>query len=70
MGKKEDKRQGEERVELTEVNLDSVSGGKDYKIHEKIYKDLDGNIVKVEKTTTTYSNSGKFLNEKTEVIYY
>ena len=70
MRKNEYKFSGKEKKELKEERLDGVSGGKDYEIYEEIYKDSNGKIFKIEKTTKTYSNSGKFLNKKTEVIYY
>lgn len=70
MSKKENKLQGKETVDLSEESLEGVSGGKDYKIHETVYKDLNGNIVRVVRTTQTYSNSGKFLGEEKEIIDY
>lgn len=70
MNKNEDKFSGKDKIKLTEESLDGVSGGKDYKIHELVYKDLEGNIVRIVRTTKIYSNSGKFLEEKKEVIDY
>ncbi len=70
MSKKENKSLGKENVELTEESLDGVSGGKNYKVHEFVYKDLNGKIVRIVKETETYSNSGKLLGKEREVLNY
>ena len=70
MSKKENKSLGKENVELTEKSLDGVSGGKNYKIHEFLYKDLNGKPVRMVRETKIYSNSGKLLDEEREVFKY
>ena len=70
MSKKENKSLGKENVELTEESLYGVSGGKNYKVHEFVYKDLNGKIVRIVKETETYSNSGKLLGKEREVLNY
>lgn len=56
-------------LEMTDDAMESIAGGDDVRTTTDTYKDLDGNVLAIMRTTETYNNRGKLKSTKVEQIY-